>query len=116
MSSAPGGRQPHPIWRFPATLEQLSQEHPFVEVADFGGEASVELYKPIGEDRQSPHTKDELYVVASGSGMFTLENSEFAFDTGDVIFVPAHAEHRFSSFSDDFSTWVIFFGPQKAAP
>ena len=42
MNSAPGGEQSHPIWRLPAILEQLSKERPFVEVADFDGEASVE--------------------------------------------------------------------------
>jgi len=30
---------------------------------------------------------------------------------GDVIFAPAGIEHRFENFSDDFVTWVIFYGP-----
>ena len=104
------------IWRFPAVLEQLSRDQAFIEVAEFSGDVSVELYKPVGEDRQTPHTRDELYIVATGSGLFTLEDEEFPFAEGDVIFVPAHAEHRFSSFSEDFSTWVIFFGPEKPTP
>jgi uncharacterized RmlC-like cupin family protein len=29
---------------------------------------------------------------------------------GDVLFVPAQVPHCFESFSDDFQTWVIFFG------
>ena len=28
------------------------------------------LFAPDGEDRQTPHTQDELYVVVSGSGTF----------------------------------------------
>ena len=28
-----------------------------------------------------------------------------------LIFVPAGIEHRFENFTDDFSTWVIFYGP-----
>ncbi len=27
-------------------------------------------------------------------------------------FVAAGVEHRFSKFSEDFSTWVFFYGPQ----
>lgn len=29
----------------------------------------------------------------------------------DAIFVEAGVEHRFEDFSDDFSAWVIFWGP-----
>jgi mannose-6-phosphate isomerase-like protein (cupin superfamily) len=28
----------------------------------------------------------------------------------DVLFVPAGVEHRFENFTDDFTTWVIFYG------
>ncbi|MDJ0916232.1 MAG: cupin domain-containing protein [Woeseiaceae bacterium] len=107
------GKPAQTIWRYPEILEQLSEDRPFLEIAEFSDNLSVELYKPVGEDTQMPHTRDELYIVASGSGLFTLEKDEFPFAKGDVIFVPAQAEHRFSSFSDDFSTWVIFFGPEK---
>ncbi len=116
MNEEDVGKPTQSIWRFPAVLERLSQDRKFLEIAEFAGDVSVELYKPVGEDTQTPHTKDELYIIASGNGQFTLGADEFPFAEGDVIFVPAHAEHRFSSFSDDFSTWVIFFGPEKAAP
>jgi hypothetical protein len=75
------------------------------------GDVSVELYAPRGSDKQSPHTRDELYIIASGSGTFRRAEQVCAFEAGDVLFVPAHVEHRFESFSDDFKTWVIFFGP-----
>jgi len=29
-----------------------------------------------------------------------------------MLFVPAGVEHRFENFSDDFATWVIFYGPE----
>lgn len=101
------------LWRFAELLKQLSEDRTFTEVASFGDKLSVELYRPVGEDRQSPHARDELYIVATGSGTFTLADSSFPFEAGDLIFVPARAEHRFASFSDDFSTWVIFFGPEQ---
>ena len=29
-----------------------------------------------------------------------------------MLFVAAKVEHRFESFSDDFATWVVFYGPR----
>ncbi len=52
-----------------------------------------------------------MYVVASGSGVFRRGDETVAFSAGDALFVPAGVEHRFEQFSDDFRTWVIFFGP-----
>jgi oxalate decarboxylase/phosphoglucose isomerase-like protein (cupin superfamily) len=76
------------------------------------GDVSVELYAPRGADIQSPHTRDELYIIASGSGTFRRADRVCNFNAGDLLFVPAHVAHRFESFSDDFRTWVIFFGPE----
>jgi mannose-6-phosphate isomerase-like protein (cupin superfamily) len=76
------------------------------------GDVSIELYAPRGSDKQSPHTRDELYIIASGSGTFRRADHVLEFSSGDLLFVPAHVDHRFESFSDDFRTWVIFFGPE----
>lgn len=73
---------------------------------------TVELYKPDKVDRQQPHTKDEVYVVVSGKGMFFCDGVTVEFEPGDMLFVPARAKHRFEDFSDDFITWVFFFGPE----
>ena len=75
------------------------------------GSMSVELYAPVGEDRQTPHEQDELYVVVSGQGEFINGEARHPFQAGDVLFVPAGVEHRFVNFSADFQTWVIFYGP-----
>jgi mannose-6-phosphate isomerase-like protein (cupin superfamily) len=73
---------------------------------------TVELYTPEGEDRQSPHTRDELYVVASGRGVFCAEGLRAPVGHGALIFVPAWAEHRFEAFTPDFAVWVLFVGPE----
>lgn len=78
-------------------------------------DVSVELFAPRGTDTQKPHTRDELYVVATGSGVFMRDGERTAFQAGDLLFVPAHVEHRFEEFTPDFSTWVIFFGPEQPA-
>lgn len=99
--------------RLSQALACLSADRPFDVIFQDGADISVELYKPIGEDRQQPHTRDELYIVATGSGVFNLDGERNAFGPGDLLFVSAHAPHRFEDFSADFSCWVIFYGAEK---
>lgn len=83
---------------------------PFVTLFE-RGTLSVELYAPRGIDAQTPHARDEVYVVARGSGMFLRDGERAPFACGDVLFVAAGVEHRFEDFGDDFAAWVIFYGP-----
>jgi mannose-6-phosphate isomerase-like protein (cupin superfamily) len=76
------------------------------------GSLSVEIYQPDNVDLQQPHSRDELYVVASGSGYFVNGGARQPVEPGEVLFVPAGVEHRFEDFTDDFSTWVFFYGPE----
>lgn len=76
------------------------------------GTLEVELYAPRGSDPQTPHPRDELYVVVSGSGQFANGPMRHAFGPGDVLFVPAGVKHRFEDFSADLAAWVIFYGPE----
>lgn len=75
------------------------------------GSLVVEFYKPEKFDLQKPHDRDEVYVIATGTGVFDLNGKKWQFKPGDFLFVPAGAEHRFEGFSDDFATWVFFYGP-----
>jgi mannose-6-phosphate isomerase-like protein (cupin superfamily) len=63
------------------------------------------------QDQQQPHCRDELYLIVSGSGRFDNGGEVQPFGPGDLIFVPAQRPHRFTQFTDDFSTWVVFYGP-----
>lgn len=76
------------------------------------GSLLVKLYAPKGTDAQVPHTRDELYVVAQGSGTFVNGETRHPFVTGDVLFVPAGVPHRFEEFTGDFAVWVMFYGPE----
>lgn len=82
------------------------------------GTLSVELYAPRQHDPQSPHTRDEVYAVVQGSGLFRNADERHRFGAGDVLFVPAGVEHRFEEFTDDLVVWVFFYGPEggEAAP
>jgi mannose-6-phosphate isomerase-like protein (cupin superfamily) len=74
----------------------------------------VRHYAPLGSDPQTPHDRDELYVVISGRGKFRRGEQTVDCMPGDLLFCEAHVAHRFDNFSDDFACWVVFFG--QAAP
>ncbi len=76
------------------------------------GSLVVEIYAPRGTDPQTPHTRDEVYVVVQGTGEFVNGPDRRSFGPGDVLFVPAGVEHRFERFTDDLVVWVIFYGPE----
>lgn len=76
------------------------------------GSLELRFYAPRGADPQTPHNRDEVYVVTSGSGWFVRAGERLLFQAGDALFVAAGVEHRFEEFSDDFGVWVIFYGPE----
>ena len=75
------------------------------------GSLEVRWYAPQGSDPQTPHDRDEIYIVASGEGTFVRGAERVRFRANDMLFVPAKMEHRFEDFSADFATWVVFWGP-----
>lgn len=83
----------------------------FAEVFKHGS-LQVEMYAPQGHDPQQPHSRDEVYVVARGSGTFVNGSKRHPFRAGDFLFVAAGVEHRFEAFTADFATWVLFYGPE----
>ena len=76
------------------------------------GSLVVELYAPRGNDPQKPHSRDEVYVVAQGSGEYVCSGARQSFAPNDVLFAAAGGEHRFENFTDDFAVWVFFYGPE----
>jgi mannose-6-phosphate isomerase-like protein (cupin superfamily) len=81
-----------------------------------GGDLEIRLYAPKGHDPQTPHDRDELYVVAAGHGKFRVGERVEAFAPGALLYVAAHETHRFEDFSDDFAAWVVFYGAVKSPP
>lgn len=94
----------------PATAKWPEGE-PFATAFTHGSMA-VELYAPRVRDLQTPHSRDELYFIARGYGEFVHANKRHSVAPGDTFFVPAGDEHRFENFSNDFVTWVVFYGPE----
>src|SRR6185437_879645 len=77
------------------------------------GDLEIRFYAPPGHDPQTPHDRDELYVVAAGSGRFRVGEQVHAVTPGDLLYAAAHETHRFEEFSPDFAVWVVFYGPVK---
>jgi mannose-6-phosphate isomerase-like protein (cupin superfamily) len=75
------------------------------------GTLEVELYTPAGSDPQKPHTRDEIYVVARGTGVFFDGADRHRVEAGAFLFVAAGQPHRFEDVSADFAVWVFFYGP-----
>ena len=58
-------------------------------------------------DRQQPHEDDEVYYVLEGRGTLDVEGETVELEEGHAVFVPAHAEHRFSAY-ELLSLFVVF--------
>ncbi len=94
-----------------ALAKLKDSDHPFTTLFQHGS-LEVEVYRPVKVDLQTPHTRDEIYVIISGQGTFFHEGETKKIAAGDFLFVPAGDDHRFENFTDDFSTWVFFYGPE----
>jgi mannose-6-phosphate isomerase-like protein (cupin superfamily) len=84
---------------------------PFVRMMA-GGTMSVEVFAPKGTDLQQPHAQDELYFIHSGTAQIIINEQRFDAAVGDAFFVASGVAHQFENFSDDFVTWVVFYGPK----
>jgi|GEM_PF-283366 len=76
------------------------------------GTLLVEVYAPRVVDPQQPHTRDEIYFVAAGSGEYVCGETRTAFGPTDLLFAAAGVTHRFENFTDDLAVWVLFYGPE----
>ena len=77
------------------------------------GDLEIRFYAPPGHDPQTPHDRDELYIVAAGSGMYRVGDRITRVGPGDLLYAAARETHRFEDFSADFAVWVVFYGPVK---
>jgi mannose-6-phosphate isomerase-like protein (cupin superfamily) len=94
------------------SLTRLSRDNSdFARLLERDG-FDLSLYRPTEIDTQTPHARDEIYVVAAGSGTFVCQDERSVFGPGDAIFVAAGKPHRFEAFTPDFAVWVIFIGPR----
>jgi mannose-6-phosphate isomerase-like protein (cupin superfamily) len=118
---ASGGPKHHDEQESSAMNERLTPQRGLSALQNAGkefitlfhhGSLDVEIYRPQAVDRQKPHSRDEIYVVISGTGTYFIDGRRQPFEPGEILFAPAGAEHRFENFTSDFATWVFFYGPE----
>jgi mannose-6-phosphate isomerase-like protein (cupin superfamily) len=73
------------------------------------GDFELEFFAPRGKDYQTPHEKDEFYIIVGGTADLIKAGETIDCRIGDALFVAAGEDHHFENISDDFATWVIFF-------
>lgn len=73
------------------------------------GSFELEFFAPRGKDYQTPHERDEFYVIVSGTADLIKDDEIVNCKSGNAIFVAAGEKHHFENISDDFAAWGIFF-------
>lgn len=61
-----------------------------------------------GTDEQSPHTEDEIYVVAAGRARLESGGEVAEVGPGSAVYVPAGEVHRFADITEDLAVLVLF--------
>lgn len=117
QSLPPAPRPPHrPDGRF-FDVKTLIQERRQAGQAyhQFLDEPSMRMglyHLRAGEvDGQTPHDTDEVYYVLEGEATFTVGSETRPVKKGDVLFVRANAEHRFTLITKDLTLLVYFDQP-----
>lgn len=61
-----------------------------------------------GIDDQTPHTEDEIYLVARGRARLESDDGSAEVGPGSVLYVPAAQRHRFVDVTEDLAVVVLF--------
>jgi quercetin dioxygenase-like cupin family protein len=67
---------------------------------------------PAGTGNLCPHRHEqaEIYYIISGSGIVTVDGTEYNVETGSTFFVPGNAEHAITNnTSDKDMRWFYVF-------
>lgn len=64
------------------------------------------------EDKQQPHTEDELYYIVSGKATLLVGADNVPVEAGSMVYVPAHVVHRFHTITEAL-TVIVFFAPAE---
>ena len=78
---------------------------------------SVGLYvlPADGEDRQQPHSEDEVYHVIEGRSRMTVGSEQLDVGPGSVVYVAAGVPHRFHDITAELRI-LVFFAPAESSP
>ncbi|MVP02302.1 cupin domain-containing protein [Paenibacillus sp. N10] len=89
--------------------EQMSAEKNWLEFLRVPSmSAGIYRLRAGDTDRQLPHTEDELYYIAEGRAELQIAGESVSVGKGSLVYVEAHAEHRFHTITEDLTILVIF--------
>ena len=81
---------------------------------------ATEGYQPLREQlaafmqaKGAPDVAPDQLIVTTGSQQALDLLGKTMIGPGDMMFAAAHTPHGYDQFSDDFSVWVVFYGPEK---
>jgi mannose-6-phosphate isomerase-like protein (cupin superfamily) len=78
--------------------------------------AGLYVLTPGAWDHQTPHEEDEVYFVVSGRATFEAGSERRDVSAGQVIYVAARQEHRFTDIVEELRVLVFFSAPGRTAP
>jgi mannose-6-phosphate isomerase-like protein (cupin superfamily) len=67
-----------------------------------------------GDDDQTPHSEDEIYVVQHGRARLVAGGGSVHVGPGSVVYVPAGESHRFTDVAEDLAILVLFAPPYRS--
>lgn len=103
------------IFEVAALENQVSAANPYQEfLRVLAMSAGVYVLARGGSDRQSPHQQDEIYYVVRGKAKVRIGPRECSVGPGTVVFVEAHAEHRFFAIDEELVMLVVFAPPESS--
>ena len=68
-----------------------------------------------GQDRQSPHGRDEVYYVVAGRAVLEVDGERQPVRPGSVVYVKAEVDHRFVEIEEDLEV-LVFFSAAPSGP
>ena len=75
------------------------------------GTVDVALSMPNLPVQQTPHARDEIYIIIRGRAIAMHDGKRETCAAGDLVFIASGIEHQFEDTSEDFAVWRIFYGP-----
>lgn len=89
-----------------ARVSDAHRYHEFLRIPAM----SIGLYvlSPGAEDRQHPHSEDEIYYLIRGKAKMRIGSTDRTVDAGDVIYIGAGMPHMFFDVEKELVLLVVF--------